>query len=55
MGAVEIVRQLPKTEGELEHQMAGARSLPYLDQASQLVASDGDASVGAVRNWLKQP
>jgi flagellar M-ring protein FliF len=55
MGAVEIVRQLPKTVGELEHEMAGARSLPYLDQASQLVASDGDASVGAVRNWLKQP
>jgi flagellar M-ring protein FliF len=55
MAGVEIVRQLPKTVGELEHEMAGARGLPYLDQASQLVASDSDASVGAVRNWLRQP
>jgi hypothetical protein len=51
---VEIVRHLPKTVGELEHEMAGARSLPYLDQASQLVARDSEASAGAVRSWLKQ-
>jgi flagellar M-ring protein FliF len=51
---VEIVKQLPKTVGELEHEMAGMRSLPYLNQASQLVASDGEASVGAMRSWLKE-
>ncbi|MFO7707982.1 MAG: flagellar M-ring protein FliF C-terminal domain-containing protein, partial [Desulfobacterales bacterium] len=55
LAGVEIVRQLPKTVGELEHEMAGARGLPYLDQASQLVARDSEASVGAMRNWLKQP
>jgi hypothetical protein len=51
---VEIVKQLPKTVGELEHEMAGMKSLPYLNQASQLVASDGEASVGAMRSWLKE-
>jgi flagellar M-ring protein FliF len=55
LAGVEIVRHLPKTVGELEHEMAGARSLPYLDQASQLVVRDSDASVGAMRSWLKQP
>ena len=54
LSGVEIVRHLPKTVGELEHEMAGARSLPYLDQASQLVARDSEASAGAVRSWLKQ-
>ena len=51
---VEIVKQLPKTVGELEREMAGMKSLPYLNQASQLVASDGEASVGAMRSWLKE-
>lgn len=53
-GDFEIVRQLPRTVGELEHDLAGGRSLPSLDQASQLIASDNDASLGAMRNWLKQ-
>jgi flagellar M-ring protein FliF len=51
---VEIVKQLPKTVGEIEREMAGMKSLPYLNQASQLVASDGEASVGAMRSWLKE-
>jgi flagellar M-ring protein FliF len=51
---VEIVKQLPKTVGEIEREMAGMKSLPYLNQASQLVASDGEASAGAMRSWLKE-
>jgi flagellar M-ring protein FliF len=51
---VEIVKQLPKTVGELEREMAGMKSLPYLNQASQLVVSDGEASAGAMRSWLKE-
>lgn len=51
---VEIVKQLPKTVGELEHELAGVKSLPSVDQASMLVASDSDASVGVMRNWLKE-
>jgi flagellar M-ring protein FliF len=53
-GDFEIVRQLPRTVGELEHDLAGGRSLPSLDQASQLVVSDNEASLGAMRNWLKE-
>jgi flagellar M-ring protein FliF len=49
----EIVKQLPKTVGELEHELAGVKSLPSVDQASMLVASDSDASVGVMRSWLK--
>jgi flagellar M-ring protein FliF len=51
---VEIVKQLPKTVGELEHELAGMKSLPSLDQASLLVANDSDASVGVMRNWLSE-
>ncbi|TFG41941.1 MAG: hypothetical protein E4H48_05315, partial [Syntrophobacterales bacterium] len=54
LGDVEIVKQLPKTVGELESEMAGMKSIPYLNQASQLIASDGEASVGAMRSWLKE-
>ena len=53
MGDVEIVKQLPKTVGELEHELAGVKSLPSLDQASLLVASDSDASLGVMRNWIR--
>jgi flagellar M-ring protein FliF len=54
IGDFEIVKQLPRTVGELEHDLAGARGLPSLDQASRLIASDNEASVGAMRNWLKE-
>ena len=54
MTDVEIVKQLPKTVGELEHELAGVKSLPSVDQASMLIASDSDASVGVMRNWLKE-
>jgi hypothetical protein len=51
---VEIVKQLPKTVGEIEHELAGVKGLPSVDQASMLIASDSDASVGVMRNWLKE-
>jgi flagellar M-ring protein FliF len=54
MGEVEIVKQLPKTVGELEHELSGVKSLPSLNQASMLVASDSDASLGAMRSWLNE-
>ena len=50
---VELVRQLPRTVGEIEHEMAGVKRLPSLNQAAMMVASDSDASVGVMRNWLK--
>jgi flagellar M-ring protein FliF len=53
-GDVEIVKQLPRTVGEIEQELAGVKSLPSLDQASLLVASDSDASVGVMRSWLSE-
>jgi flagellar M-ring protein FliF len=53
LGDVEIVKQLPMRVGELEHELAGVKSLPSLNQASMIVASDSDASVGVMRQWLK--
>jgi len=51
----EILGQLPKTVEELEAQYgADAKRLTFTDQVSQLVASDKEASVGVVRDWLKE-
>jgi len=52
--AIDIVPQLPKTVGELEQELSGAKRLPSLDQASMLIASDSDASVGVMRNWIRE-
>jgi flagellar M-ring protein FliF len=50
-----MVKQLPKTVGELEGEYGSAsKPLTFTDQASQLVASDNDASVGVMRDWLKE-
>jgi hypothetical protein len=54
-GDAEILPQLPKTVGELENEYgAGANQLTYKDQISQLITQDNDASVGAVRDWLRE-
>ena len=51
----EIIRQLPKTVGELEGEYgSGSKQLTFTDQASQLVANDNEASVGVMRDWLKE-
>jgi flagellar M-ring protein FliF len=54
VSGIDIVPQLPKTVGELEHELSGATRLPSLDQASMLIASDSDASVGVMRNWIRE-
>jgi len=54
ISGIDIVPQLPKTVGELEHELSGAKRLPSLDQASMLIASDSDASVGVMRNWIRE-
>jgi flagellar M-ring protein FliF len=51
----EILDQLPKTVGELEKDYgADPKRLTFKDQISQLVASDNEASVGVMRDWLKE-
>jgi flagellar M-ring protein FliF len=54
VGDVEIVKQLPKTVGELEHELAGVKALPSLNQASMMLASETDASLGVMRNWIRE-
>lgn len=49
-----LAKQLPKTVGELEHEMSGVKRLPSVDQASMLIANDSDASVGVMRNWIRE-
>ena len=54
VSGIDVIPQLPKTVGELEHELSGAKRLPSLDQASMLIASDSDASVGVMRNWIRE-
>jgi flagellar M-ring protein FliF len=50
-----MLKQLPKTVGELEGEYGNVtKHLTFTNQASQLVASDNDASVGVMRDWLKE-
>lgn len=54
-GGGEIVRQLPKTVGELEREYAqGGRSLPYRDRIQQMIASDNQGSVGVMKEWIQE-
>jgi flagellar M-ring protein FliF len=54
-GDAEILHQLPKTVGELENEYGtDANQLTFKDQISQLITRDNDASVGAMRDWLKE-
>ena len=54
-GEAEILGQLPKTVGELEGEYgADPKLLAFKDEISQLITSDNEASVGAMRDWLKE-
>jgi hypothetical protein len=54
-GEAEILRQLPKTVGELENEYdPDTKQLAFKDQVSRLISQDNDASVGVVRDWLKE-
>jgi flagellar M-ring protein FliF len=48
-----ILQQLPKTVGELENE-ADPKLLAFKDQISQLITQDSEASLGVMRDWLKE-
>ena len=51
---MQMFKQLPKTVGELESEFdPSANNLIFRDQATQMIASDKDASVGVMREWIK--
>jgi len=53
-GDMEILKQLPKTVGEIEREQAGEmqKLLPFRDQAVQLIKDDSSASIEVVRDWI---
>jgi len=52
---LEMFKQLPRTVGELEGDIdPAARRLTFRDQASQLIASDNEASLNIMRDWIKE-
>jgi flagellar M-ring protein FliF len=54
-GDAEILNQLPRTVGEIENEYGADRSrLTFKDQASQLISTDNEASVGVMRDWLQE-
>ena len=54
-GDFEMFKQLPRTVGELEGNFdPAARTLTFRDQASKLIASDSEASMGIMRDWIKE-
>jgi flagellar M-ring protein FliF len=55
VGEAEMLDQLPKTVGELENEYGNGEKLPaFKDQVSKLITEDNEASVGVVRDWLKE-
>ncbi|MBT8371013.1 MAG: flagellar M-ring protein FliF, partial [Deltaproteobacteria bacterium] len=54
-GDMQMFKQLPKTVGELESDIdPAAQRLMFRDQASQMIAGDKEASVGVMRDWIKE-
>ena len=55
VGEAEMLHQLPRTVGELETEYGSDAKPPaFKEQVSQLITQDNDASVGVVRDWLKE-
>jgi len=52
-GDIELLGQLPKTVGELEN-TTDPKLLAFKDQISQLITQDSEASLGVMRDWLKE-
>jgi len=54
-GDMQMFKQLPKTVGELEGEFdPNATQLVFRDKASKLIAADKEASLGVVRDWIKE-
>ena len=54
-GDLEMFKQLPRTVGELEGEFdPNAQRLTFRDQASQLITSEKEASMGVMHDWIKE-
>jgi len=52
-GDMQMFRQLPKTVSELEGEFDRGDNLFSRDQATQLIATNKEASLGVMRDWIK--
>ena len=53
-GDMQMFKQLPKTVGELESDLdASAENLMFRDRATELISNDKEASLGVMRDWIK--
>jgi flagellar M-ring protein FliF len=54
-GDMQMFNELPKSVSELEGEInAEANQLLFRDKASELIASDKEASMGVMRDWIKE-
>ena len=52
---MDILKQLPKTVGELEREHSGSMGrLENTDSVTQLLETDKDVSVGVIKDWMKE-
>jgi len=52
---MDILKQLPKTVGELEREYTGSMgSLENTNSVTQLLKTDKDVSVGVIKDWMKE-
>ena len=54
-GDLEMFKQLPRTVGEMEGEFdPTAHRLTFRDQASRMISSDNEVSMGVMRDWIKE-
>jgi flagellar M-ring protein FliF len=55
LGDVEIIKQLPKTVGEIEREYGARESaMPHTAQVTDLITSDKELSMGVMQDWLQE-
>jgi flagellar M-ring protein FliF len=54
-GEVEILKQLPKTVGEIEREYSqGISGRPNINPMTDIITSDKELSMGVMKDWLKE-
>ena len=52
---MDILKQLPKTVGEIEREYTGSVGrVENTDNVKKLLAKDQDVSVGVIKNWMRE-
>ena len=55
IGDAEILKQLPKTVGEIEQEYSGGmKSISFREKASQMIKGSDQISVDVTKNWMKE-